>query len=250
MIRTAPETPSPRAPSRSLALAAVALLLAPAAAQAGWQTSYTITTGPDMPELTNLMLLEQAPGWGSTTWAFGAAGGGATTEITNPFVFDVRATTALHIGLMRGLPGDGSEPQDHLVLLMDDAAAQLAEHIAWGTLFRNQTEESVIAALLLATSGQDWPIIQPGLDAVGAFANGDAATGILGPGGFEQSAWFTIGGTFSLVAFSDGSIVGTGTSRSIFVPNAVPEPSSLALAGLGGLGLLAYDVRRRRRAAA
>jgi hypothetical protein len=61
------------------------------------------------------------------------------------------------------------------------------------------------------------------------------------------AAWFATGSPFSVVSVSDGNIIGTGTSADVFT---VPEPSSVALLGLGAGGLLGYRRDRRRRAAA
>jgi hypothetical protein len=49
---------------------------------------------------------------------------------------------------------------------------------------------------------------------------------------------YTTGSTFAI----DGGIV----SFDSFAPTAVPEPSSMAIAGLGALGLIGYGIRRRR----
>jgi hypothetical protein len=49
--------------------------------------------------------------------------------------------------------------------------------------------------------------------------------------------------------FSTAQIGTIYTAATLFSPVNVPEPGSLALAGLGGLGLLGYG-RHRRRAAA
>jgi hypothetical protein len=63
------------------------------------------------------------------------------------------------------------------------------------------------------TSGQSFSFIQPGLDAVNAFADGNAKNGILTPpGGILTSAWFVTGDTFKVMTWSDGTIIGSGTN--------------------------------------
>lgn len=176
------------------------------------------------------------------TWAFGANGAGQTV-LTNPFPKTDPMTGALLIGIVQGLASDPNPEEKHVVLLLSDEGANLSEHIAWGTLFRNTLEEQLIASIELATSGQDWPIIQPGLDAVVAFAEGDATDGILGPGGIPVSAWFAPDGTFSVMTWSEGVRVGTGVSESIELPcpgdiNGDSVVDLLDLAGLlSGFGI-------------
>jgi hypothetical protein len=250
-------------------LAAVASLapLAHADIQTTYQSSYTfnVNYGPGT-QITNILLMEQTADSGSSTWAFSADGNGTTT-ITNPFPTDSPTTSALLFGIVTDLTTDGSAGQQHLVLFMDNTAAQLSNHIAFGTLFGTSasqnpvTEEDVISDLLLATSGQDWPIITPGLDALGDFANDNAVNGILDPNGNAVSAWITQPstanddgsfpeGSFSVVAWTDGAIIGTGvvdTATIITdVPDA-PEPASLTLLAAGSLLLL--QKRRSTRAA-
>lgn len=234
---------------KSNLLALVAIL--PAASLASYNTSYTVNRPHnDDFEITNLFLLERGPGGGSATWAFRVDQNQPEVTITNPFVVETLPAESLLIGLTHDLPGD-VPGQKHVVLMMDDAAAQLSNHIAWGTLFRNTLEEQLISDIELASSGQDWPIIQPGLDGISRFTQGsydpfgnyqpsDAEAGILGPGGIPRSAWFAFGGTFTVVAWSDGSIIGSGSS--VGVPAAVPEPATFAALGLGLVGL----ARRRR----
>lgn len=225
-----------------LALALTAASAHATAVVASYQTSYTVTLDGGWPAVTNLMMLEKWPGGGSGTWAFTAAGDGQTTVLTNPFPSDTLPTSSLLIGLVQDLPND-PPGQQHVVLFMDDTAASLGANIAWGTLFRNTLEDNLAASIALATSGQDWPIIQPGLDAVSLFTDppdGDAVTGILDGLAQPHSAWFETGGTFSVMAWSDGTLIGTGTSEI----TVVPEPATAALM-LGGLGLFGCVARRR-----
>ncbi len=227
-------------------LAKLALVVAVAtvagAAHAQWLTSYQIDFAPTNPafQITNVMIAERSPsfGTGSLTWPFTVNSPGPNT-LNNPFGHDVPVEQAMLIGEVQDLPGD-APGQKHIVLFMDDTASDLSNHIAWGTLFRHTLEEQLLSDLELATSGQDWPIIQPGLDGVNNFLNGDAENGILGPGGAPRSAWFDMNSTFTVMAFSDGQVLGHGSSSM----TAVPEPATLSVVGLGIVALL----KRRRQA--
>ncbi|MFK4985339.1 hypothetical protein ACI4B7_26295, partial [Klebsiella pneumoniae] len=93
-------------------------------------------------------------------------------------------------------------------------------------------EGDLLSDIRLATSGQDWPIIQPGLDGVSAFINGDAKNGILQPGGTPQSALFVPNGQFAVMSFSEGTLLGYGTASMV---QSTPEPASMIALGLGSL---------------
>lgn len=220
--------------SHTLALLAGLVALS-GAAQAQYFNHYDITLEDNF-QITNLMIAEDYNGSGSLTWAF-EVGGIGTTRVTNPFPSPELFRGAM-IGLAQDLPGD-PQGQKHVVLMMHPDAAALSANIAWGTLFRNTLEENLIADIELATSGQDWPIIEPGLNGVWDFLNGDFNDGILGPGGFPQTGWYDGNGPFTVMAFSDGKQLGTGTVEQ----EPVPEPASLAALALG-----AAAMRRRRRA--
>lgn len=203
----------------ALALAAFSLLSVVASANVQYFTSYRVNLHFGQP-VTNIIMLEVGDGFGGATWAFTASGEGETL-LNNPFPSQSPVQSSLLIGLVRDLPND-APGQVHVVLLLDPEAAQLANHIAWGTLFRDTREEDLIAAIELATSGQDWPIVLPALEEVSFFANNNATDGILGPGGVPHSAWFSTGGPFAVMAFSDGTIIGDGVSELIEVPVRCP----------------------------
>lgn len=177
------------------------------------------------------MLLENF----TTTWSFSVDGSGTpgvdhTTNITNPFPTDALPSSSLLIGITQDLEND-APGQMHVVLMMDDTAASLGANIAWGTLFRNTDEDQLIANIQLATSSQEWAVIQPGLNAVGAFAASDATDGILDHLAQPHSAWFATGGDFTVMDWSDGNIIGSGTSQITIVPESATLPT-LAVAGL------------------
>jgi hypothetical protein len=117
-----------------------------------------------------------------------------------------------------GLPGD-APGQEHLVVFTNDTFASNAVSIDFGALFPNTDETALINDLMTETNPGD----------IFNFAGGDA---LSGPNG---SIYFEPGDSFTAVAFSDGQIIGTGTS-SFTAP--APEPFTLSLfgAGLAGLG--------------
>lgn len=247
---------------RSLAgaIAALAALLAQPAARADEpldiHLSYTVSTDGTLPDITRIVTFNSyANGGTGAWWASMVPGGATTTLIDDPFLKS--SANAPLDGLMLGLVQDlaGDPPgQKHMVLLMSSAAADLSANIAWGTLFANTNETELIANLELATSGQDFSIIEPGLNALYAFALGDARTGVLGPGGVATDAWFSLGmvspgatttSSFKLVAFSSGQIIGEGIA-SLQTLSPVPEPEGGVLLMVG---LLVVSMAARRRVA-
>ncbi len=198
---------------------------------------FTLSTGK---QVTNMFLLERAPdGEHRDIWSFNGDGAG-TTHIDIYFPSTQPIAQSLFIGEVQGLASDVENPdQKHIVLLMADDAAGLANHIAWGTLFRNTNEDELLRHLEDATSGDD-NVVDDGIIHLEDFAFGDAVTGILDNLAQPHSAWFNMGGTFSAMTFSDGEIVGSGSAYM----TTVPEPPSFLLFGVGVVGFM---VRRRRK---
>jgi len=163
-----------------------------------------------------------------------AAGGQTILTNTYPTIADIPipgfhfipAETFL-LGVTSNLPGD-APGQQHLVLFTNDAFATSAQSIAFGTLFPNTNELTLINDLETTdTSG------------IFNFAGGDASTG---PNG---SIFFTPGDDFTVIAFSGGQTIGTGTSA---FEGGVPEPASWAMM-LMGFCALGAALRSRRKTA-
>jgi hypothetical protein len=151
----------------------------------------------------------------------------ASAPFLPPFVYAPGSTFLL--GVTSNLPGDAAG-QEHLVLFTNNTFASNAKSIAFGTLFPNTNETTLINDLTTNNIGGD----------LFGFAGGDAITG---PNG---SIAFTPGDSFTAVAFSGGQIIGTGTST---FTTGVPEPATVTLlaAAICGIGI---SRRSRRRSAA
>jgi len=96
-----------------------------------------------------------------------------------------------------------------------------------------------------ALDGLAYGILPAGYTGVGA------NTGIKGHGPLIQNSvvfTLTAAAGFSLSELGSSVVFqyGTATTDTCFGGSVVPEPSSLAIAGLGGLGLFGYGLRRRR----
>jgi len=148
------------------------------------------------------------------------------------------ATSSLIIAETNELPGD-VPGQKHVLLGMSDDAAGYAAGMPWSTLFGATQEETIISALE-HYEDNDPAVTQQALQDLVDFAYGPAVGGILDNQAQPHTAWFTPGGSFSLMTWSDGALVGTGTSTQI---ETTPEPASMAALGLGALLL----TRKRRR---
>ena len=237
----------PFAPLRRLALLAV-LATAPLLVQAQYFTRYTVTTDLQSPPITHIVMLEtDSLEFDSATLTmtrpFVANGYGVPTVLNNPFESTVPMQQSLLLGIVRDLPFD-APGQEHLVLMMDPVAASNAANIAWGTIFTSTLEEDLLAAVRLVSTNFDFqdPTVLAALDFVFDFGRNIAPQANLGPNGLPGSAWFATGGAFTVMAWSDAQVIGSGFGE---VTVAVPEPGSWALMG-AGLGVLVYVARRRR----
>lgn len=210
------------ATSRTLVLAIVAACTT--AARADFLINYYLDLA-DGESISRGMVYNTYPNGGAgATWAFGAPSGASVW--TDPFPKNTAVNVASLIGLS-GYDESGSTPTaTGLYLGLNNSDGELALGHTFEEVFSDTTytEQEMIDAVLLATSGQDWPIIQPGLDKVFDFM------------GHYQSRLSAYNTHSMIVGFSDGRMAGTLYT--------VPEPTSFLAVGLG-IGALA--LRRKRK---
>jgi hypothetical protein len=176
---------------------------------------------------------------GSSTNSFYAPAGASV--ITNPFAESSPILTANLLGVATNLATDNNDGQMHLVMFVNDTFAAEAENVAFGTLFPNTDEDTLINALEIINQTPPGGDTDLAYSELGTFEGGDAVNGPDGP------ISFTFGGSFTELAFTDGQIIGTGTSYGVDVTptSPTPEPATwaLMLLGAGGVGAM---LRRAR----
>jgi hypothetical protein len=180
------------------------------------------------PTLSDVTILDQAPGFGIAV----EYTGGIDAELTNQVVggyypLSWVPTAEFAIGWLDYLPTDGSTPTDHVVLFVNHGS--IAAGQTWSTLFPDFSESDIIAQLKALAAGDPDAGGNPILY---EFEYQDVTSSML----FSPN-----NGNFDAVAFSDGNIVGSGTST--LFPNPAPEPSAW-MPLLLGVGCLAFLKRR------
>lgn len=175
-------------------------------------------------EIRNMMAFDSTAGGSGLTWAFSVQGPGPSSWV-NPFDATEQQFKAAAIGLY-GV-SENSEgaviSAEGVVVTLNAEAAAAAESKTFEDYF-GQSEQQLIDAIILSTSGQDFTIIGPGLDIVGGFLN------------TNQDKFVDYNGAAGRVMkFSEGTDIGSF--------QAVPEPATMAALGLGVAAL----ARRRRK---
>jgi hypothetical protein len=234
-----------------LAFTAVAALALTAGASSSAQATvvaapFFISYAVDLPNyaVSDIVMFEQGapnpdPNGYGITYSFAAGVG--TTTLTDPFQkFDPIIQTFL-MGVTSDLAGD-PPGQQHLVLFTGDSFAASATNVAFGTLFPNTDETTLINDLETGLWSPDPGIQNQAVSDLFNFAGGDA---VSGPNG---SVAFVPGQTFKAVAFSGGQIIGGGRSFTTLA-GAVPEPATWAMMLIGFAALGAATRLRRNRLA-
>ncbi len=147
--------------------------------------------------------------------------------------------TGLMIGTTHDLVGD-AEGQEHLVLMTNNAWASSVAGIAFGTLFPTILEEDVIAALHVYATSNVQSELEAAVAVFGGFVFGQLNSAFFNLGAVIPGTTTT--SNFSVVAFSDGAIIGTGIANlTTAFPDApvvpVPGVAMLLLAGFAGLSV-------------
>jgi hypothetical protein len=187
-------------------------------------------------EVRSIAMFQGVQGcYGGITNSFFASPG--PSLITDPFTKTNRIESTFMLGVATDI-NDGEDGQDHLVIFGNTNWASGAQNIAFGTLFPQVLEANVIGALL-AIGGATTDPDELNAAVTTLFDFYDYQFGA--PGG---SVAFAMGDAFSIVAFSDGRLIGDGISFATPVGPAVPEPASWAML-IAGFGLVGAAQRRR-----
>ena len=215
----------------SLVLFAALGLQAASAAEADGPTYSISYTATSLYPVSDITIFQSNPT--SLTNSFSVGVGEST--ITNPFTVNSIPTGDFLLGVATNLASDNGDGQQHLVLFGNDTFVDKAEGVAFGTLFLNTNESTLINDLEVI--GQTAPgDTTTAYDDLFAFQSGDA---VNSPNGTVD---FATGSPFEEIAFSNGQIIGSGVSYATQVGgvSAAPEPSTwlLMFAGIGGIGLM------------
>jgi hypothetical protein len=201
--------------------------------------------------VTNIMLLQRGEDFSTTTAPLTATSGNTTVIDMSFFNYTTPVLEAVMLGLVQDLPNDAAG-QKHVVIVMNSEAAAKVNNIAWGTLFTDTLESTVLSNIEIATGVGNYTQQErdAARQALIAFANGPMKNvPSLGPFNTPGSMWFEYVGfntniNFNVVAFTEGKLIGEGFALQTVT--VVPEPASaLLLAG----GALIAGLRSRTRKA-
>lgn len=221
--------------------------------QANYNYTFDTTVSGDTASFGDLEVAMTVNGvdgsYTNQNWKTGGYGVNYPSDSAFDFMSTDGAEPVLNDSFLMGVLTDANQTQ-HLVLFMNPTAAGNISGTPYDGVFATSaqpdqyTEGQVIGALTDLHGGgtpahqdDDYSIIYNFEDQVARNAN-------VGTNGTLGDAWFTADQGFSIVEFSNGVTVGSGTVSvdKRFTP--VPEPASMLALGVGAVGVL----RRRKRA--
>jgi hypothetical protein len=230
--------------------------------QTQYDVSYPQANGQVLPPITNVLLYQQTVNGSSVTWPFSInpTSGGGTDTILNPFQDPDPTTSAVLFGLVPDASDPMDQADDHVVLGLGAATAAAINGLDWNAIFPATSEQNLVDAILLATSGGPFcdasggpaDCINPaggGLNEVFSFGGNDVSNipDPANPGQFLDGQ-VSVPGGMTLLSFSDGTPIGSGTLSNVAVQVAsgTPEPASWAMMLLG-VGMIGSGLRVARR---
>ena len=174
---------------------------------------------------------------GGMGWGFDGTAAGE-----NDNVLSYGSPNGINNVFFMGLADEG-DGQAHVVLFSNSAFAANAAGQDWSVAFADTAEATVASDLqTLYDPSASSDASNAALNTLYNFAYVDGAVG--GPLGGVS---FTPNGSFSVIAYSNGTVIGSGYASEVTA--AVPEPQSLAMV-LAGAGLVGMTAMWRRQAKA
>jgi hypothetical protein len=155
-------------------------------------------------------------------------------------------TTTGQSGLFAGNTGDGSASGTPMLQQSFGGASGLTITLnPGGAIAANTTLSftSTVFGTFTSTMSQETSVTGPPNAAVSYTFEGMWAGGTVLAAGFASPTPASLTISFTQ---TNGGAVSDSASFSVPPVSTVPEPSSMAIAGLGGLGLIGYGLRRRK----
>jgi hypothetical protein len=254
-----------------LAVLAATVFLGAPRAEAGYLLPFTGNTFPvdSVPGVdghVNFTVLDHTGGVAGDSFGTGVAG--FDTHFTPGLGSGGLDTTARFLYLFQTV-NDGSNTLPISVNSVQAADAFVTSHGEWttgGTLgFTNAGIPTIAGGPYLGAGGASAAPGDPSPALTGGMPGIASVPGLVGPAFTTSSGSTSIAANFNpalgarftsaiwgytsniVPIFSETSIQDGGTSALGMVPSAsIPEPSSIVLAGIGGLGLICFVIRGRR----